>query len=64
MDINLWVLVFIMLTPTGEIETHEVDFFGNIDECFQTADNLVMSADDSRPWNWDFVCLEYERTGT
>lgn len=64
MDINLWVLVFIMLTPTGEIETHEVDFFGNIDECFQTADDLVMSADDSRPWNWDFVCLEYERTGT
>ena len=64
MDINLWILVFIMLTPTGEIETHEVDFFGNIDECFQTADDLVMSADDSRPWNWDFVCLEYERTGT
>jgi len=63
MDINLWVLVFVMLTSTGEIETHEVDFFGNIDECFQTADELVMSADDSRPWNWDFVCLEYERTG-
>ena len=49
MDINLWILVFIMLTPTGEIETHEVDFFGNIDECFQTPDDLLIEEDDSIP---------------
>lgn len=64
MQVSLWLLVFVMLSPTGEVETHEVDIFGTIDACFQTADELVMSADDSRPWNWDFVCLEYESTGT
>ena len=62
--VELWVLVFVMLTPTGEIQTHEVDFFGNIDDCFITAEELVMSADDSRPWNWDFVCLEYDGNNT
>ena len=61
--VELWVLVLVMLTSTGEIQTHEVDFFGNIDDCFYASEELMLSADDTQPWNWDLVCLEYTGSG-
>ena len=61
--VNLWMLVFVALTQTGEVETHVVDFFGDMDSCFATADEIVSKTDESQPWNWDFVCLEYNGRG-
>lgn len=59
-EVNLWLLVYIVLTSTGEIETHKIDLFGSLDECMYTVEEIVDRAGNPRPWNWEFTCLEYQ----
>ena len=59
-----WLLVFIMLTKAGEIETHEVDSFTSLEKCFEAMEVIVYEAGDPEPFNWDFVCLEDIRDRT
>jgi hypothetical protein len=59
MDVNIWLLVYIVLTPTGDVETHKIDLFGSLDECMYTVEEIVEQAENPRPWNWEFTCLEY-----
>ena len=57
-EASLWVLVFIQLTTTGVV-TQEIDIYGDMDECYVAAEDIIIKAGDPEPWNWDFVCLEY-----
>jgi len=58
MEVSLWMLVFVMLQSNGEIATQEIDIFGHIDDCMYAAEIYVAQAEDPKPYNWDFVCLE------
>lgn len=58
-----FLLVFIALTPQGQLDTTIVSEHASMEECFYAMDNFVMNADvDEYPMNWDFVCLEDIRT--
>ena len=63
MEVSLWMLVFVLLQPNGEIATQQMDIFGHIDDCMYAAEIFVAEAEVYRPYNWDFVCLEMEHEG-
>lgn len=58
--IELWVMVFVGLMPDGSVETAQVDMYGTLDDCMMAVEEIVIDAGDPKPWNWDFVCLEYD----
>lgn len=54
-----WVLIFVMLTESGELNHTELDRFNSMDSCFEAVQNYIDSiGEDPRPWNWDMLCLE------
>lgn len=61
-SVGLWLMVFVALLPDGSVTTTKMDMYGTLDECLMTAEDIVMEAGDPQPWNWEFVCLEYEVT--
>ena len=63
MEVSLWMLVFVLLQPNGEIATQQMDIFGHIDDCMYAAEIFVAEAEVDRPYNWDFVCLEMDTEG-
>ena len=54
-----FLLVFVALLPTGQIDTTIVSEHASMEECFYAMDKFVIeSGVDDYPMNWDFVCLE------
>tara|TARA_B100000900_G_scaffold190335_1_gene161244 strand:- start:229 stop:429 length:201 start_codon:yes stop_codon:yes gene_type:complete len=60
MILNEFLLVFIFLQPTGNIDTVVLDSFPDLHSCYIAMDQVVASSGmiESEPMNWDFVCLE------
>ena len=40
----------------------EIDIFGHLDDCMYAAE-IMAQAEDPKPYNWDFVCLEMAHEG-
>lgn len=59
-SVGLWMMVFVGLLPDGTVTTTKMDLYGTLDECMYAIEEIVIDAGDPRPWNWEFVCLEYE----
>ena len=53
-----WLLFLVMLTPSGELVSNNVDAFETEDECYYAMQEIASQLNDERPYNWDFVCLE------
>ena len=55
-----WVLVFIMLTPSGELVHDTIDTYDTIDECMISMDDIIFSNgyDEIEPYNCDFIFLQ------
>jgi hypothetical protein len=59
-QMSTWYLVFIMMLPSGSIDTLIVNNYDSMDECYYAMDEYVYNIPDleEMEYNWDFVCLE------
>ena len=58
-QMSTWYLVFIMMLPSGDIDTLIVNNYDSMDECYYAMDDYVYGIPnlEDMEYNWDFVCL-------